>query len=92
MYIEGTLAVVIPHSFTNDKGEEIMWFTNVLYSREADGTTEKFEFNSKENYRDAEGKTGIFKLTARKARQVFDREGGPADNVYKLSIVGFQEK
>lgn len=91
MYIEGTLAICAAKSFVNDKGETIKWYENHIYSREADGTTEVYKLNSKEDLTPAEGKTGHFKLRIYKARSIYDTEGAPAENVYKISVVAFQE-
>lgn len=91
MYIEGMLAVVQPGSFTNDKGEEVIWYVNHIRVRDEDGTTEVYKFNSKESFQEAEGRSGVFKLRAYKQRQVFDPANKALDNLYKISVVGFKQ-
>lgn len=91
MYLEGELSIVRPGGFEREGGEKVQYFTNWIKTKTPDGIVEVFQLNSKEDFSEAEGKTGVFSLRLYSPQNVFDREGKPQKSLYKISLIGFRQ-
>lgn len=92
MHIEGQLSVVRPGGFQDSEGRKVEYFTNWIKTTTPDGIVEVLQLNSKDDFSEAEGKTGVFYIRLFSPSNVFDREGKPVKGLFKLSLVGFKQR
>lgn len=72
------VATEAPPSFKDENGQDVIYFKN--YIKSEDG--EMFDANSKDNYQEYEGETGVCTFNARKTNV--------AGGGWKLSLSGFE--